>query len=86
MLGVQFEQLPPPAADRGRAATAEDGRPCTDEVRIDRHARRTFDSFSIVKQIVDAKVEFGSLPEAVGRHRHQYRTADGRRPLGPRRP
>jgi hypothetical protein len=44
--------------------------------RIDRLARSTFDLFGIVKRIVDAKAQFRSLPEAVGRHRHENRAAD----------
>lgn len=43
--------------------------------RIDRLARSTFDLFAIVKQIVDAKAQFGT-GGAVGRHRHQHRAAD----------
>lgn len=48
--------------------------------RIDRLARSTFDLFAIVKQIVDAKVQFRSLAEPWARHSHQRRATDERRP------
>jgi DNA invertase Pin-like site-specific DNA recombinase len=44
--------------------------------RIDRLARSTFDLFGIVKRMVDAKAQFRSLAEPVGRHRHQHRALD----------
>jgi DNA invertase Pin-like site-specific DNA recombinase len=44
--------------------------------RIERLARSTFDLFAIVKQIVDAKAQFRSLAEPVGRYRHQLRALD----------
>jgi hypothetical protein len=50
-----------------------------------RLARSTFDVFGIVKRIVDAKAQFRSLAEPVGRHRHQHRNFDARRSRRPRR-
>jgi len=48
--------------------------------RIDRLARSTFDLFGIVKRIVDAKGGIPIIGGAMGRHRHQNRTADDCRP------
>ncbi|HEU0215583.1 MAG TPA: recombinase family protein [Stellaceae bacterium] len=44
--------------------------------RIDHLARSTFDLFAIVKRIADAKAQFRSLAEPLGRHRHQHRALD----------
>jgi DNA invertase Pin-like site-specific DNA recombinase len=61
----------------------------TDDVvtvtRIDRLARSTFDLFGIVKRIVDAKRQFRSLVETVGRHGHEHRALDARGTRRPRR-
>src|SRR5215469_16678427 len=53
--------------------------------RIDLLARSTFDLFAIVKRIADAKAQVSILGGTVGRHRHQHRALDARRPRRPRR-
>jgi DNA invertase Pin-like site-specific DNA recombinase len=46
-------------------------------------ARSTFDLFGIVKRIADAKPQFRSLAEPLGRHHHLARPADADRARRP---